>query len=431
MAIGNGLRFLKNSKARKAEEAIVRSEGILAVLALSPADMRAAEQALGIARDLLAREHFTGARDAALRAEAIAVALDERYRGYEKAVRSLRERMERMKDLGLPRDAPEAALTQAEARVAAGIWEEGSLLPDYQGARKVLEEAEADAQALVERAEAASNAVFMGAVAIEELASIRGPPDPSLFSRGAVSSLEVGLEGAMRQLAERKFEQAVRIAGDIEARANRLRAAFIAANDGLTAAAAILAELRGQGGYTGRLTSQLSIVRDVLFRGVIEPASEMARALLADAQALQRAYRDAREGLAEAEARYTRLVREGHLSSEVDLAVRDARRAMRDGEYVRALRHVEDATGHIERIASEREGLARSLQENWARATAPEEADAFLPDVEELLVRAEKEFQEGRYSESQEDLVVAKALLSPNHKGKPRRRGPDAGSGKS
>src|SRR3990172_8389958 len=411
MAIGNGLRFLKNSKARKAEEAIVRSEGILAVLALSPADMRAAEQALGIARDLLAREHFTGARDAALRAEAIAVALDERYRGYEKAVRSLGERMERMKDLGLPRDAPEAALTQAEARVAAGVW--------------------GGAGGVGEGGEAASKAVFMGAVAIEELASIRGPPYPSLFSRGAVSSLEVGLEGAMRQLAERKFEQAVRIAGDIEARANRLRAAFIAANDGLTAAAAILAELRGQGGDTGRLTSQLSIVRDVLFRGVIEPASEMARALLADAQALQRAYRDAREGLPAAQARYTRLVREGHLSSEVDLAVRDARRAMRDGEYVRALRHGEDATGHIERIASEREGLARSLQENWARATAPEEADAFLPDVEELLVRAEKEFQEGRYSESQEDLVVAKALLSPNHKGKPRRRGADAGSGKS
>src|SRR3990172_17084 len=273
MAIGNGLRFLKNSKARKAEEAIVRSEGILAVLALSPADMRAAEQALGIARDLLAREHFTGARDAALRAEAIAVALDERYRGYEKAVRSLGERMERMKDLGLPRDASEAALTQAEARVAAGIWEEGSLLPDYQGARKALEEAEADAQTLVERAEAASNAVFMGAVAIEELASRRGPPGgppaPRLSPRGAVSSLEVGLEGAMRQLAERKFEQAVRIAADIEARANRLRAAFIAANDGLTAAAAILAELRGQGGYTGRLTSQLSIVRDVLFRRLI------------------------------------------------------------------------------------------------------------------------------------------------------------------
>ena len=235
----------------------------------------------------------------------------------------------------------------------------------------------------------------------------------------------------MRQLAERKFEQAVRIAGDIEARATRLRAAFIAANDGLTAAAALLAELRGQGGYTARLTSQISIVRDVLFRGVIEPASGMARALLADSQTLQRAYHDAREGLAETESRYTRLVREGHLSSEIDLAIRDARRAMRDGEYVRVLRHVEDATGHMARIANEREGLARFLQENRARVTAPVEGDGFLPDVEELLVRAEKEFQEGRYSESREDLVVAKVLLSPKSKGKTRRSGSDPGSGNS
>lgn len=432
MAFGNGLRFLKNSKARRAEEAIVRAEGILAVLALSPADMTAAEQALRIAKDLLAKERFSGALAAALRAESIAVSLDERYRAYDKAARSIRERIERMKDLGLPRKAPETALKHAEDRVTAGIWEEGSLLPDYDGARKLLEDAGVDAQDLVERAEAASNSIFMGAVAIEELADMKGPPDPSLFSRGAVSSLEVGLEGAMRQLAERRFEQAIRISADIEARATRMRAGFIAANEALSAASAVLAELRGQGAHTGRLTSQLSIVRDVLFRGVIEPASEMARTLLGDAQSLGRSYREAKEGLADAEAQYSRLVREGILSSDVDLAIRDARRAMRDGDYSRALRHIEEAATRIDRIMNEREGLERSLKANRERATALEERDPFLPDVEELLVRAEKEFREGRYTESEEDLVIAKVLRSPNHKEKGARHvEKDAGSGNS
>ena len=43
--------------------------------------------------------------------------------------------------------------------------------------------------------------------------------------------------------------------------------------------------------------------------------------------------------------------------------------------------------------------------------TIPEHASHFLPEATEILGRAEREFREGDYSGSSEDLVLATLLL--------------------
>ena len=198
----------------------------------------------------------------------------------------------------------------------------------------------------------------MAELAIEALVTVPGPKDRDVFEKGGADALESSLEGATRRLALRDYDQATRVAKDIEARANRLRAQFIEATETLAATSAVLGELRDRGVSTGRLGSQLAIARDVLHRGVIDPAAGMARRLFEDARTLGDGHTKASAGIADATNRYSALVREGHLSASADRAILDARRAARDARYPDSLRHLEEADAAITRAENDRESLA-------------------------------------------------------------------------
>src|SRR5207247_922333 len=232
-----------------------------------------------------------------------------------------------------------------------------------------------------------------------------------VFEKGGADALESSLEGATRRLALRDYDQATRVAKDIEARANRLRAQFIEATETLAATSAVLGELRDRGVSTGRLGSQLAIARDVLHRGVIDPAAGMARRLFEDARTLGDGHTKASAGIADSTNRYSALVREGHLSASADRAILEARKAVRDARYPDALRHLEEADTAIARAENDRESLAKSLVDRRNRITVPANPAPFLSEATEILGRAEKEFKEGDYSGSSEDLVLATLLL--------------------
>ncbi|HII40839.1 MAG TPA: hypothetical protein HA326_06455, partial [Thermoplasmata archaeon] len=98
---------------------------------------------------------------------------------------------------------------------------------------------------------------------------------------------------------------------------------------------------------------------------------------------------------------------------EADAAIKDARRALKEGNYVRALEHVDRAHGAFVRRRNAREALAKSLAETQRRVELLNNADfPMLPDVQEVLGRAEREFRQGNYSGSSEDLQIATVLLS-------------------
>ena len=64
-----GFGFFRANKARHAEEAIGRSESLVAVLRLTSADLHAAEDSLRIAKDLFRAHEFSKALAAARQAE--------------------------------------------------------------------------------------------------------------------------------------------------------------------------------------------------------------------------------------------------------------------------------------------------------------------------------------------------------------------------
>ena len=409
---GNGIGFLKATKARHAEEAIGHLEGLVTVLRLTQADMKPAEDALTIAKQFYDARQYSRAVAAARRAESLAIKLDERFNGYQKALQALTTQVESMKRLGLAAESLETVLESAEEKVLAGIWENGAFVPNYQEARSLLNRATKEGHDFQEKAEVASNRIFVAELAIESLANLTGGPDDSVSARNAATPLEQTLHEATHELALGNAEGASEIAKDLETKAIRLKTLFTEGTKTLVETDAAVADLRAEGVLTQALESQMKMARDMVDRGIIEPAAAMAVRLQEDATAIGEQYRKATTTLADAEILYGRLQREGFHSYEADASLRDARRAIREGSYSRAIDHLERALQAFARRTNARVALGKAIEETRTRVRYLQRSGlTFLPDIQEVLGRAEREFHQGNFSGSSEDLRIATVLL--------------------
>jgi len=409
--------FLKTAKARHAEDAIGHSEGLVTVLRLTQADLRPAEDTLKVAKDLFAAQEYSKALAAARQAEAIAITLDERHSGYQKAARALRTTIEEMRRLGLHTEDLEAVLGRAEEKVLAGIWENRAFVPNYLEARVLLERANKDGRDLLDKATEASNQIFLAELATEALLDVSGPADPRAFADGAATDLESALHDATRELALGNVDGAIRIAKQIEATAGRRRSDYGEGVRVLKALETHLADLRGEGVATERVETQAETAASMLAKGLVDPGVAMARRLSEEAKGLGDTYRAATTGLVDAEILYAQLTREGFHSYEADTAIRDARKALREGSYARALEHLQRAHAAFVRRKNVRQTLAKAIEETRARVVQLQDAGLpFIPDVQELLGRAEREFRDGNFSGSSEDLRIATLLLGQGGK---------------
>ncbi len=404
--------FLRSSKVRNAENAIGQLEGLVTVLRLTQADIKPAEEALQVAKQLFAGGQYAKAFHAAKRAESLAIMLDERFGGYQRAANALRVRIQSMQRLGLRADLLEAILTRAEEKVLSGTWEGGMFVPNYVEARRLLERAEQEGRAFQHKAERASNGIFMAELAIESIGEIKGPADPIAFVHGATSGLEGLLQDATKELALGNADGAAEVARDIVAKAAHLKKRYAETVKSLDATEAQMAQLRGEGILTNGTEGEIRIARETLEKGVVEPAAAMAARLRGEVEAIASAYRKATLGLADAEILYGRLQSEGFQSYEAEVAIRDARRLVREANYARAVEHLERALHAFARRTNAREALAKAIELTRKRVQLLQGSGlTFLPDIQEVLTRAEREFQQGNFSGSSEDLRIATVLL--------------------
>jgi Skp family chaperone for outer membrane proteins len=411
---GSGIGFLKTTRARHAEEAIGHTEGLVTVLRLSMADIKPAEDALTIAKGFFDAHQYLKAVQAAKRAETIAIALDERFSGYQKALQDLHAQIESMKRLGLDTEGLEKVAGVAEEKVVAGIWETGAFVPNYLEGRALLEKATNEGRAFQEKAQIASNQIFVAELAIESVGNLRGGGEPGseAFSHGAVSGLEAALHDATKELALGNADGAATIAKELEDKARSLRTQFGTATTGLKEIEGKLADLRSEGVLTVSVELQVKMARDLLDRGLIEPAAAMAARLHGETKSLGDRYRKATTTLSDAEILYGRLQREGFHSYEADAALRDARRCLREGAYGRSIQHLERALQAFARRTNARASLAKAIEETRTRVKLLAGSGlSFMPDIQEVLGRAEREFQQGNYAGSSEDLRIATVLL--------------------
>jgi len=317
-----------------------------------------------------------------------------------------------MRRLGLRTEELETLLGRAEKKVLSGIWDSGAFVPNYLEARVLVERAEQEGRAFQERAEKASNSIFLAELAIESLGEMKGPADPELFADGATSELEQSLHEATRQLALGDAEGATKVATEIDAKATLLKKLYLDTTKSFDATEAQMSYLRGEGVLTNGLEADIKIARDMVEKGLIEAASAMATRLRNEVDVIGNAYRKATTGIADAEILYARLQREGFHSYEADVALRDTRRSIREGNYARAIEYLERALHAFARRTNAREALGRAIEEARKRAQFLRGSGlTFLPDIQEVLTRAELEFHQGNFVGSSEDLRIATVLL--------------------
>jgi len=410
--------ILASLRAKNAASAIENSEGLVTILRLTQADLRPAEDAINVAKQLYDTSQFTKALQTARQAEAIAITLDERFSGYQKAVTTLYHSIDELRRIGFPTEEHEGLVGRAEEKVVTGIWENGAFVPNYLEAKVLLDRGDHEARAILDKAQRASTAIFLGELAVEALVDMQGPADPKTFGEGAGATLEQTLEEATRHLALGDLDAAIRVAMDLEDRATQLRAEYIDADRTLTATETQLADLRGEGIATERIERQVDLARDLLARGMIDTGMTLAKRLDADTRSLGVTFRRATTGLLDVEILYAKLNRDGFHSYEAESAIRDARRSIRAGAYGRGIEHLERAFEAFARRKNVRASLEKAIEDTRARVRTLEgNSLPFLPDVQELLGRAEREFRDGNFSGSSEDLRIATLLLGERPKG--------------
>src|SRR5216117_3046096 len=236
--------ILRASKVRNAEEAIGQSEGLQTVLRLTQADIKPAEDALQVAKRFFDSNQFSKAFHAAKKAESLAITLDERFGGYQNAAKALQSRIDSMRRLGLRTEELETLLGRAEKKVLSGIWDSGAFVPNYLEARILVEQAEQEGRAFQERAERASNGIFLAELASESLGEMKGPADPERFAEGAASELEESLHEATRQLALGDADGATKVASEIDAKATLLKNLYLDTTKSFDATEAQMSYLR-------------------------------------------------------------------------------------------------------------------------------------------------------------------------------------------
>jgi len=400
-------------RAEEAEDAISRAGAMLDVLHLSKADLSPADRLFGQAREALNRKSYDSARVLATRAETLASTLEDRHRAAQKALGALRGLAKQARELGL--DASEFDGDVAEARrvAQAGTVEDGVKIPDYNKARAMLETAVNAGRERLKIAQETANEIFTAELALDALndenALITLDESDRVTSRGRAL-----VDDAKQALAAGRFDEAKIAARKTEAAA---RQALLARRDAIAAlhgAERRVAALQSMGALAD-VPEKLIVEGMVLLRaakiaearGTFEIANREAQRIRDEFRRASKGVKDAKEGLAS-------LARSGTVPETAERALRDAQQVFKGGEYDRAAALASDARKALGKRHEVRERIARTIEETRRkleelRATGTEYAN----DVEEMLVRAEEEFENGDFVTSSEDLKIANLLIGP------------------
>ena len=411
-------------RAEEVGEAIAHAQAVLEVLKLSKADLSSSVRLIAQAREALGRKEYDAAQALAARAEALAASLEGRYRAAQKALNTLLGMSKKARELGLNSSEFDSAVAEARRVAKAGTVEDRVTIPNYLQARGLLEAAAERGAERLKRAEAVANDIFTAELALEALKDANGHSDHAEFERLVLTGGRALLEAAKRAIATWDLESAEAAARRAGEGAKKTLAAYQDAVAALADVEKAVAALRAGGlpaAGTERLLEQGQIF---LRRAKIAEAKDVLERAAREAQRIAIVFQRATKTVAEAETNVAALARAGFSPEEAQRAVVDARRALSEGRYDRAEEHAADARAALGKRQEVRERLARLIDETKRRV---EELRAigtdYANDVEEMVLRAEREFENGDYVNSSEDLKIASLLMGPRrpepHRGHP------------
>ena len=195
-------------------------------------------------------------------------------------------------------------------------------------------------------------------------------------------------------------------------KANGLRVDYMECMRGLESCQGILKNLTAEGVAVGRATQLLDGGRSLLLNAKVTDARDAISRAEKEALTVSNQYRKAIASIEGAEQALRQVSRTGMADPEAEKRLGDAKKALADGKYLRALDLAEDCRKSASRKVDVHEGLAKSLQEMRQNLdNLRQEGVPFVEEVEEILSRAEREYEEGDYAGCGKDMKIASVLL--------------------
>jgi len=393
-------------------DSLARAEGLLEMMKLSTADFATPQMLLEEARTLLALKDYRKSLKAAEQAERLAEIIEERHRAARKALGILKSEITQLEELGLDTSEAQAALELAKERIKQGTLEDGVRIPNYLEARINAEEAAKGARAIIIKAREASDAVFTAQLALDALRDMEGAVSQQLMEDVIMAPLDEMMQRSTVKIAEGNLEEALTLATLAEERANGIRVDYMECVRSLDSCQNILNGLTAEGVIVGRAAQVLEGGKNLLLQAKVSDAREAIARAEKEALMVSNQYRKAATSIEGAELALRNLSKSGMSDPEAEKRLKDAKKALSDGKYLRALDLADECRKSASKKVDVHDDLAHSLREMRQNVeNLRKEGVQYADEVEEILSRAEREYEEGNYLSCGKDMKIASVLL--------------------
>jgi tetratricopeptide (TPR) repeat protein len=272
-----------------------------------------------------------------------------------------------------------------------------------------------DAEAKIGQSEKSADFLFAAELAVDGASEANGAPAE------AVEEARALLTKARQAAREGRYELAATDAAVAEKIALGLVDQKRKARETLESVEKLVVGLRTAGVVVGSVQKSLDIGKALLDKGKVGAAIDVFNEAAQEAVALGTRYREVLNALSVATAAIDSLKSEGLASTEADLSLERAQAALQQGNYKLAASACEDAHRAAAMQRRFRDGLRSLIDETRERIKTLREAGvAYVNDAEEMVSKAEREFANGEYEATNEDLRIAGLLMGPPSEGKPK-----------
>ena len=407
--------FRRGPGEAEALHAIEAARGVLDLLKLTRARFGSVEPLLKEAEDQVRRGAYARAMELAGRVERIATAIESDHRAVAEALEVLDRHMGRLQELGIPDAEDQKALVDVRARAKATRDLEGVRIPDYAGALAMATDAASRAEARIAASEKSADVLFSAELAVEGASDAEDvPPEAIEEARALLAKAKQEAQHGQYEMAATDASVAEKIALGLVDRRRR-------ALETLESVEKLVVGLRTAGVVVEPIRGSLDIGKTLLEKGKVSAAIEVFNEAAQEAVSLGTQYREVLNAMTTASAAVDALRGEGLSVTEAEISMGRAKAALKQGNYALAAKCCDDVHLAAANQRKFRDGLRMLLDETKAKVTRLRDTGvAYVNDAEEMVLKAEREFANGEYEATNDDLRIATLLLGSGPNGRPR-----------
>jgi len=229
------------------------------------------------------------------------------------------------------------------------------------------------------------------------------------------------LAKAKQEVQQGQFEMAATDASVAEKIALSLVGRRRRALETLESVEKLLVGLRTAGVVVEPIRGSLDIGKTLLEKGKVSAAIEVFNEAAQDAVSIATRFREVLNAMTTASAALDALRAEGLSLTEAEISLGRAKAAVKQGNYALAAACCGDVHLAAANQRKFRDGLRTLIDETKAKVTRLRETGvAYVNDAEEMVLKAEREFANGEYEATNDDLRIATLLLGSGPNGRPR-----------